>query len=388
MLIILLAAGNGLINGFTSNFAHWASNMMEVWARYTTKPYDGLPSNRRIELTATDVEIIKREFPEVELISGVSYRNDIISLGKEYMNADIRAVYPDYCRIKYLPIKPGDGRFINEPDMQNRRKVIVISNHMANVLFRDSVKPLGQYIKAGGAMFKVIGIFTQDEIDSNNNAYVPFTTGQILFDHGYRIGNINFTINGIKTEEGSKNFEQRVRTRLARLHKFDPEDKNALGFFDIGNEFRMVQVISSGIATFIWIIGIGTLMAGIVGVSNIMLITVRERTREFGIRKALGAKPLSIIKLIIVESILVTAIFGYIGMISGIGISEAINYAMENMQAESNGEKTFTLFRNPTVNLSISISATIVLIVAGVIAGYFPARKAIKITAIEAMREE
>ncbi|MDR0538466.1 MAG: ABC transporter permease [Tannerellaceae bacterium] len=389
MLIVLLAAGNGLRNGIAANFDRWAANMVEIWPRYTTKPYDGLPSNRRIEFTERDIAAIKRSFPEVDLISGISYRNDTISYGKEYLNANIRAVYPDYCRIVYMPIPSGSGRFINEPDMHGRRKSIVISQPMIKVLFRDSLPALGRYVKISGAMFKIIGIYKQEESNSDNVAYIPFTTGQLLFDRGYRVGDIDFTVKGLNTEVASIAFEKKLRSRIARLHRFDSDDKNALGYYDMGNEFRMWHGMNNGIAMFIWIIGIGTLMAGIVGVSNIMLITVRERTKEFGIRKAIGAKPLSILKMIIVESILVTAVFGYIGMISGIGLSEAINYAM-NIAREASGESSndTVIFRNPTVSLGISVSATIVLIIAGVLAGYFPARKAIKITAIEAMREE
>jgi putative ABC transport system permease protein len=395
MLIVLLAAGNGLRNGIAANFDKWAANMVETWGRYTTKPYDGLPANRRIELTESDIVAIKQNFPEVDLISGISYRSDTISFGKEYITANIRAVYPDYIRISYLPIKSGNGRFINETDMSDRRKSIVIPQSMVKILFRsDSISPLGQYVRISNAMFKVVGIYKQEENNSNSTAFIPFSTGQILFDRGYRIGDIDFTVKGLYTEEASKAFEQRFRTRMARLHRFDPEDKNALGYYDMGNEFRMWQGMNNGIASFIWIIGIGTLMAGIVGVSNIMLITVRERTKEFGIRKAIGAKPFSILKMIIVESVLVTAVFGYIGMISGIGLSELINYVMEAGQAASEAASGNTeggntsIFRNPTVSLGISMSATAVLIIAGVLAGYFPARKAIKITAIEAMREE
>ena len=387
MLIVLLAAGNGLRNGIASNFEHWSLNMVEIWPRYTTLPYDGLPANRRIEFTIRDVEAIKAYFPEIDKISGINYRNDTISFGKEYLTGRVRAVYPDFNRIQHSPILKGNGRFLNEPDMQERKKVIVITPRMAEVLFRDSVPPLGQYVKMGGAMFKVIGIYKTEEGNSDSPAFIPFTTGQMLFDRGYRIGDIDFTVNGINTEEASLDFEKRLRAYLARLHRFDPEDKNAMGFFDLGRQFRMFQGMNNGIALFIWIIGVGTLMAGIVGVSNIMLITVRERTRELGIRKALGAKPASILKLIIVESILVTAVFGYIGMISGIGVSEAINYVMEAAPANANGAAE-TVFRNPTVGLGISISATVVLIIAGVLAGYFPARKAVAITAIEAMREE
>ncbi|MDR2497309.1 MAG: ABC transporter permease, partial [Tannerellaceae bacterium] len=370
MLIVLLAAGNGLRNGIAANFERWSLNMVEIWPRYTTLPYDGLPANRRIEFTVRDVEAIKAYFPEIDRISGINYRSDTISFGKEYLTGRVRAVYPDFNQIQYMPIEKGNGRFLNEPDMKERKKVIVITPRMVEVLFRDSVAALGQYVKLGGAMFKVIGIYKTEEGNSDSPAFIPFTTGQMLFDRGYRIGDIDFTVSGINTEAASLDFEKRLRAYMARLHRFDPEDKNAMGLFDMGRQFRMLQGMNNGIALFIWIIGIGTLMAGIVGVSNIMLITVRERTRELGIRKALGAKPGSILKLIIVESILVTAVFGYIGMISGVGLSEIINYGMEAAReaAPANPNAgTETVFRNPTVSLGISVSATIVLIIAGVL---------------------
>jgi putative ABC transport system permease protein len=197
----------------------------------------------------------------------------------------------------------------------------------------------------------------------------------------------------VTTEEENEAFEQRLRASFAKSHKFDPADKSAVGMWNMGNEMRMFNNMTGGIILFIWIVGISTLMAGIVGVSNIMLVTVRERTREIGIRKAIGAKPSSILKLIIFESILITAIFGYVGMVSGIGLMEGVNYVLtmtgaNNPPAGGNPGEDITLFRNPTVSLAIAFSATVLLVVAGVFAGYFPARKATKISAIEAMRAE
>lgn len=392
MLIVLLGAGNGLGNGIAHNFRNMAENTVTSWSRYTTLPYKGLQSNRRIEFTEKDFQAIPREHPEVNLISAANYRNDTISFDKEYLTGQVTAVHPDYSSIYYKPILPGDGRFINELDILNRRKVIVLAPRMVEVLFRDSIQPLGNYVKVGSLMFKVIGVY-QDENNSNNaSAYIPFTTGQALYDRGYRIHNLEFTLKGVDTEAESEAFEQRFRQRMARRHQFDPADMNAVGMWNTGVEFRMWKGMTNGIALFIWIVGIGTLAAGIVGVSNIMLITVRERTKEFGIRKAIGAKPASILRLVIVESVLVTAIFGYVGMLMGIGLTELINYGMEMANASAAaggnpGENT-SVFRNPTVSLGISLGATALLVVAGVLAGYFPARKAVKISAIEAMRTE
>jgi putative ABC transport system permease protein len=390
MLIVLLGAGNGLGNGIAHNFRNMGENTVMCWPRYTTRPYKGFQSNRRIQFTEKDVFAIKREHPEVHLISPVNFRSDTLSYGNESMNVEIEAVYPDYASITYVPILPG-GRFINGTDLIQRRKVIVLTPRIAEVLFRDTTSPVGRYIKVGGLMFQVIGIYKNENSNDNSPpAYMPFTTGQTLYENGYGIGNIRFTIDGVDTEAASDAFEARFRARMARRHQYDPSDTNALGMWNTGNEFRMWRGMTNGIALFIWIVGLGTLMAGIVGVSNIMLISVRERTKEFGIRKALGAKPSSILKLIIIESVLVTAVFGYIGMISGIGLTELINYSMEMAGGGGDGgsNNTPTIFRNPTVSLGISLAATGVLIVAGVVAGYFPARKAVKISAVEAMRME
>lgn len=390
MLIFLLAAGNGLRNGIEYNFRYMAENSVEAWTRYTTLPYKGFQSNRRIRFTEKDVIAIKNEHPEIGYVSAANYRTDTITYNKEYLSGRVTAVHPDYANIFYRPILPGNGRFINEIDIKERRKVIVITPRMAEVLFRDSVKPLGTFIKVGSLMFRIVGIYKDEGNNTDAPAYIPFTTGQMLYEGGKWVHNLNFTLQGVNTEEANDAFEENFRQKMARRHKFSPEDKNPIGMWNSGSNFRMWQGMNNGIALFIWIIGIGTLMAGIVGVSNIMLITVRERTREFGIRKAIGAKPSSILRLIIVESVLVTAVFGYIGMVTGIGLTELINYGMDmaGMNGAGDGMRDTTLFRNPTVNLSIALMATGVLVAAGVLAGYFPARKATKISAIEAIRAE
>ena len=228
-----------------------------------------------------------------------------------------------------------------------------------------------------------------EDNDNNAPAYIPFSTAQTLYNAGYGLDEIIFTVKGISTQEEFDAFEKRFRQQMGARHKFDPEDRRAIGMWSTLENFMMLNGMMNGIALFIWVIGIGTLTAGIVGVSNIMLITVRERTREFGIRKAIGATPFSILKLIIVESILITAVFGYLGMILGIGLTEGINSVMEMMNAGKNvSQDDMSIFLNPTVNLSVALSATALIIGAGVLAGYFPARKAVKITAIEAMRNE
>ena len=391
MLIVMLGAGNGLRNGIAYNFRNMATNSVEVWTRYTTKPWKGIQENRSLHFKNEDLTDLKRDFPAVNLISPTLYHNDTITYNREYLTGQTMGVSADFNQIRYIQIETKNGRFINEQDLREKRKVIVLSPRMAEVLFREE-SPLGKYVRCGNSMFQVVGVYAEDNKSNNSPAYIPFTVSQLLYNKGYGFGNLIFSVEGIVTEEENEAFEEQFRTWMARRHQFDPTDKNAIGMWSMGTEFRMWNTMMNAITLFIWIIGIGTLMAGIVGVSNIMLITVKERTKEFGIRKALGAKPASILGLVITESILVTAVFGYVGMIGGIGLTEVINSAMQTAQAaqqagENMGED-LSIFRNPTVDLGIALSANLLIIVAGVLAGYFPARKAISVTAIEAMRTE
>ena len=388
MLIVLLGAGNGLKNGIMSNFRNIGYNRVETWTRYTSKPYQGMQINRKIRYKDEDLKFIPLQNPEVDLITAVIYRSDTLSYGEEYNAYSLQGVHPDKAKMDNIEIPIGNGRFINEMDERERRKVIVLSPRMKEVLFKGK-NPLGEYLKAGEIVFQVVGVYQGEESNYDAPAYIPFHTAQMLYKRGFGFADIIFTVKGISTQEEYDAFEKRFRRQMGVRHKFDPEDLRALGMWSSLEEVMMLNGMLNGITLFIWIIGIGTLTAGIVGVSNIMLITVRERTKEFGIRKAIGATPFSILKLIIVESILITAVFGYLGMILGIGLTEGVNTLMEmaNVGKEVSRDD-MSIFLNPTVNLSIALSATALIVVAGVLAGYFPARKAVQITAIEAMRNE
>ncbi|HCC50903.1 MAG TPA: multidrug ABC transporter substrate-binding protein [Porphyromonadaceae bacterium] len=392
MLVVLLGAGNGLKNGVMYNFRDMADNRIEMWPRWTSKPWKGMQPNRRLSFKDEDYYMLKIEHPEVDLASATVNHSDTLTYDKEYFTGEANGVFPDHAKINFVQFNPGNGRFINEMDIRDKRKVIVLSPRMAEVLFRDK-NPLGEYIRCGHIMFQVVGIYHDKNMSNNAPAYIPFSTAQLLYNKGSGFYNLTFTVKGVTSEEENEAFEQRLRESLARRHMFDPTDTSAIGMWNTSNQMRMFGNMTNGILLFIWVVGIGTLMAGIVGVSNIMLVTVRERTREIGIRKAIGAKPSSILKLIIFESILITAAFGYIGMVSGIGLTEGIDYIMtlsgaNDAPAGGNPGEDMTLFRNPTVSLGIAISSTVLLIIAGVFAGYFPARKAVKISAIEAMRTE
>lgn len=387
MLIIMLAAGNGLRNGVMHNFRNMSMNKVQVWNGYTNKPWKGMQSGRVIHFKETDLPILKNRFKEIDLLSANVWHNDTLYVNKEFISGEMQGVFPDHAKINYVNVKSENGRFINDLDMREERKVIVLSPRMAEVLFPGQ-NALGQYIKAGKLMWQVVGIYNDDEKSNNAPAYIPFTTARSLYNKGYGFSSFSFTLKGVVSKEANEKFEKDFRALMAQLHQFDPTDTNAIGMWNTAESFRMMNNIMNGIALFIWVVGIGTLIAGIVGVSNIMLITVRERTKEFGIRKAIGAKPSSILRLIITESILVTAVFGYIGMLGGIGLTELINSGMEAAGVGENPGQGGTIFLNPTVNLSIALASTLLIVIAGVLAGYFPARKAVRISAIEAMRAE
>ena len=383
MLIVLLASGNGLQNGVTEQFGSRAKNSMELWARRTSMPYKGNPKDRSIQLDQKDFDLIA-QLAEVENISATVNFNAVASHNFESSDCNFDGVHPSQSVIGGIKVL-NNGRFINDIDMRERRKVAVINKRMHEVLFKNE-DPIGKYFEANKIIFKVVGVYEASEFGPGTQcqAYIPFSTAQLLFTNGWGIRSMSLTVQGLHTVEANKEFEKELRKKLAALHQFDPEDERAIGIWNMLENYLETLGIFNGIRLFILIIGIGTLIAGVVGVSNIMLITVRERTREFGIRKALGATPLSILQLVLMESILITSIFGYIGMVLGIGLSEGINFIIESASTE--GE--LTIFKNPTVSLSIAVGATVLMVIAGVIAGYFPARKAVKITAVEAMRAE
>lgn len=387
MLIILLASGNGLKNGVSSNFESRATNSMEVWGGWTSMPYEGISDNRRIRLDNKDFSLVKdkKRIPEI-VNASASISTDLqANYENEFTNAEFQGVYPAHTKINGVKIT-GQGRFINDLDIKEKRKVAVINKRLNEILFKGK-DPIGKIIIAKGLGFRVIGIYDGGDWGDEVKAYIPFSTAQQLFEGGWRVGSVSFTLEGLKTKEDNEVFEKELRAKFATLHRFNPEDQRALNIWNRLENYLETMGIFNGINLFVWVIGVFTLIAGVIGVSNIMLITVRERTREFGIRKALGATPASILKLILMESVFITTIFGYIGMVLGVGLSELINSAMESAAQNTGANESF-LFKNPTVDINIAIGSTIILIVAGVIAGYFPARKAVKITAVEAMRTE
>jgi len=385
MLMILLGSGNGLSNGVAANFMNDAVNAMWIWTGETTIPYQGMKSGRSIQFRNEDQDIVKK-------VSGVG-----VSSGRYFMS-NTRYSYNkesgEYTTITCQPelkdvenIILNEGRFINQIDLLQNRKVVVLGIDIKTALFKDSTA-IGEYVNINKVPFKVVGICSEPGSTRNRNAYMPLSTAQMIFNGSNRLHNLALTINATTLEE-SQAIEEQIRNVLGRQHKFDPKDEGAIGLYNKLENYIQTMKIFQAIKIFIWIIGIGTLIAGIVGVSNIMLIVVKERTKEIGIRKAIGASPSSVIGLIMLESIMITTIAGYIGLVLGTGLMELINYGMlMQSTGPATEEQGGTMFMNPTVDINIAIYSTLLLIVAGAIAGYIPAKRAASIRPIVALRDE
>lgn len=389
MLIFLLGAGNGLINATQQNSNRYLNTSMVIFGGQTSKAHKGLKEGRKIELNDRDMEITQERFGDnvEEVGAELDHGNTTMSHGKEYTAANISGVYPnDYIINKRDMIY---GRFINKIDIRDRRKSIVISDDMAKELSPTGnvADMLGQIVRMEDLAFHIVGIYQVDKSMMGTDAFIPFTTYRTIYNVGDKTGNIVFSFKGLETEQQNEAFEQRYRANLNGNHGAAPDDEEAVW---IWNRFTQAMQMNTGMGmlrTALWIVGIFTLLSGIVGVSNIMLITVKERTHEFGIRKAIGATPWSILRLIIVESIIITTFFGYIGMVLGIAANEYMNATIGNMKVDS-GLFTTTMFVNPTVGLDVCINATLLMVVAGTIAGLIPARKAAHVRPIEALRAE
>ncbi|WP_163716241.1 ABC transporter permease [Mangrovibacterium lignilyticum] len=384
MLMILLGSGNGLSNGVAKNFMGDAVNAMWIWSGETTIPYQGLKSGRPIRFHNDDYDVLQ-SLPGVETVSGRYFMgNTRYSYGKESGEYTTVTCHPELNDVDQNVML--EGRYINKVDIQEKRKVVVLGKDIREALFKD--KPaLGEYVKVNNVPFKVVGVCVEPESTRNRNAFMPVSTAQMIFNGSNRLHNFAITING-KTLEESQEIEENIRNTFSRKLRFDKTDDSALGMYNKLENYIQTMRIFQAIKIFIWIIGVGTLIAGIVGVSNIMLIVVKERTKEIGIRKAIGASPSSVIGLILLESILITTIAGYIGLVLGTGLMELINFMMVQSAGDVGAQQGDTLFLNPTVDFGVAVASTVLLIVAGTIAGYIPAKRAASIKPIVALRDE
>lgn len=388
MLIVLLGAGNGLIHAFEQSSSERALNSIKIYPGWTTKSFEGLKEGRNIRLDNKDIEATEEHFEENVISVGATlYQSSAnMSFGKEYVNLSLTGVYPNFPEVE--TVKLAKGRFINEIDIRQRRKVVVLNVKTAEILFdKTHTEPIGQNVKTGGIVYQVVGLYQDQGDNSSSDAYIPFTTLQTIYNKGDKLNNMVLTTKNLESIEDNEAFEAQFSKVLGANHRFDPTDNSAIWIWNRFTNYLRNLGAMNMLRIAIWVIGIFTLLSGIVGVSNIMLITVKERTHEFGIRKALGAKPRSILWLIIVESVAITTFFGYVGMVAGIAVTEWMNSAFGNQQMD-NGMWSQTVFSNPTVDLSIAIQATLTLVVAGTLAGFFPARKAVSISPIEALRAD
>ena len=383
MLVLLLAAGKGLENGVNQNFSSMAKNTMWIWGGKTTIPYQGMKPGRYVIFKNDDYEYLRKQIPEILYIAaGKTLIGDYTVNYKNVTgNFKVDGNVPDLNKVR--PMKFPVGRFINQYDVDEKRKVTVIGSRVRELLFGQE-EPLGKYIQIKGVYFQVIGCFEVENLggsgrDDSEKIFIPLSTLQGTFNLPDRI-----SVFGVTPKDGYDPLlvEEKVKMYLATKHLVSPKDKNAVGGWNSGKETQKINGLFSGITIFIWGVGIMSIIAGIVGVSNIMLIIVKERTKEIGIRKALGATPMSIITLIIQESIFITSIAGYFGLLAGVLLVEWF----KGMLADAETKNSY--FTNPDIDFNVAIAATIILVISGAFAGLIPAIKAANINPIEALRAE
>ncbi len=377
MLIILLGAGNGFENAMRKGFSNSLINSMWIWAGKTTKPYKGMNPGRYIRLTNKDYDQLKENIPEVELISSVynPWGQSYVAYNGKSVKYRITSVYPDYQTIDKITFI--EGRPINNLDILEKRKVAIITEEVKNELFNNK-NAVGEDINVNGFYMKVIGVVKDKDRNNNQTIGLPITTAQMLFGGRKDISNLALTIPVSTKLKESLEIEDKIRKQIAMNHNFDPEDNRAVFVSNSAEQAGRFLTVINSIRIFVWVIGIMTIVAGIVGVSNIMTIVVKERTREIGIRKALGARPVSITGMIMQEAMLITSVSGFTGLLLGIGLLELIRTKMPAND----------YFYNPEADIRIAVSATLFLIAAGLLAGFFPARRAAGIKPIVALRDE
>ena len=388
MLIFLLGAGNGLINAQLQQSTRFLANSMRVYPGETSKAYKGLKEGRSITLNDRDILISNQTYGQyVDDVGGrLEQYNVNINYGDNYVaSQSLVGVAPTHPKIDKTELIA--GRFINEIDMKDQRKNVVLSRSQAKELCKDYRSLVGKNVKISNLNFQVVGIYKDDESRNNTEAFIAYSTIKTIYAKGDDAGSLEFTIKNLKTQEDNEQFEKNYRASINNNHQAAPDDDRTIWLW---NRYMDNIQMNQGIAimqTALWIVGLFTLLSGIVGVSNIMLITVKERTREFGVRKAIGAKPWSILKLIITESIIITSFFGYIGMVCGVAANEIMDATIGHTTVDTGLFKA-AMFVNPTVGIGTCIGATIAIVIAGTIAGLIPAIKAARIRPIEALRAE
>lgn len=376
LFAILFGLGNGLLNTFAEGFVDDANNSIGIWSGETTKAYKGLQAGRRIQFTNDDYEFLKEEYGDkIEFITSRVLKNANVSFRGEKNTYPFRAIHPDNLYIEQNKIK--EGRYINQSDIDNKTKIAVIGRLVEEDLFLKTTA-LGKYININGLQYKVVGIFTDNGGDNEERmVYIPISTAQQVYGNNDYIDFMYLTYNPEMDADQALDFGVSIRKKLMNKFTVDPTDQRAIRIDNMAEGTKAVSTIKFAIGILVLVIGFGTLIAGIVGVSNIMIFIVKERTKEIGIRKALGAPPKSIISIILLESILITIIAGFVGLVAGVA---TLKWAAPMLETY--------FIKDPSVSTSTVVGATITLIVAGAIAGYLPAKRASRIKPIVALRDE
>lgn len=389
IIILLLGAGNGLMNAFQKQGENVATNTMELYGGRTTKPYDGFQQGRYVPLKEEDVDLLKSaQFADVidEIVILKSSNDNKLVYDTYTKNVSLCGTYPGYIKMNREKILA--GRYLSQNDINQKQNVAVISDAQAEDLLnghQNYEAMVGRYISIDNTNYRIIGVRESDRMWRDDRVHIPFTTFKMLNGNTEELDNIMFSFHGLNTEKENEQFEKKLRATLNRQHNAAPDDRGALY---ISNRFTQNMSMNKGtrvLTKALWVVGIFTLLGGIVGVSNIMLITVKERTHEFGIRKAIGAKPWAITKLILAESVSITTIFGIFGMLLGLLACEIMNATVGSASLDLFG-MSMKIFDNPRVGLDVAIEATLVLIIAGTIAGMSPALQAAKVRPIEALK--
>jgi putative ABC transport system permease protein len=374
ILIVLLGAGQGLRNGAESQFLHDAVNSINIEGGVTTMAHKGIKPGREIILKTEDYAYIKNNLKHIDKISAALGANSTqMSYKGRHGSYMLRSCLPDHDYLENASML--SGRFINDNDIKEYRKVCAIGYPLRDELFKKE-DPINKYIDVNGTPYKVVGVFTDPGNGDLNRAYVPLTTFQRASGSGKEVGTIWTNLQKDHAEDGDGTVKE-IRNMLAARYNFNPADFNAVRVDNWGEEYKRIMSMLDGIKIFIWIIGVCTLLAGIVGVSNIMMIIVKERTNEIGVRKALGATPVSIVMLVVQEAVFITAVSGYVGLVLGVGLLELMS---DNLQGD--------FFKNPSIDFSLAISATLMIIFSGALAGFFPAMRAARVQPVEALRAE
>jgi len=390
MLIVMLGSGKGLENGSKQGMGDMATNAMFVWTQQTTVPYKGFPRGRRYNFDNDDTKALLDNIPEIEHLAprlqiggryGAGGSNNVVR-GERTGAFVIQGNYPAINLID--PVNIDKGRFINELDVESKRKIIVIGTRVYDELFEKGEDPIGESIRIQGVYFTVVGVFSSKKSDrqaeqENSQIVMPFTTLQQTYNFGNIVGWYSITA---EKEYRASVVLEKVKELLKSRHSIAPSDNRAVGSFNLEEEYRKMTSLFTGIDGLIWIVGIGTLLAGVIGVSNIMLIVVKERTKEIGIQRAIGATPFQVKSQIVLEAVFLTTFAGYFGLAMGVGLLEIINTILIQSGASSN------MFNNPSVDFTKAVSALAILIVSGALAGLIPAQRAVKLKPIDALRDE